>query len=279
MPSPAVADSAAAGLPFSVKGSVATLTLPSTAQDPAGPIPDPGPWMELRKIGRSLPGTVRLVVLAGAGGAFSIGSALPPPSRPDHTGAGPPGSPGPPDGAATATERYVSAAQDAVSWLARPDLISIAVVRGPASGPGTQLALACDLRVVAQDASFTLPEVGLGLVPYLGGTGALAATVGYARALEICLTGRVVGAAEAVDLGLAQLRVPTDELAAAVSDLVAAVLAAPRAAATELKALLRPDPSAAPVPPNGSGPEGSRSASLVAEREAVLRCAAAQEAE
>ncbi|MGF7237252.1 MAG: enoyl-CoA hydratase/isomerase family protein [Frankia sp.] len=241
--------------------------------------------MALRGIGRTLPGVVRLVVLRGTGGAFSIDPALPPGGPPRDAGARARGGDIPPGEAA---ERHVAAAQEAVSWLSRPDLISVAAVSGPASGPGTQLALACDLRVIADDASFALPEVGLGLVPYLGGTGTLVAAVGYARALEICLTGRVVDASEAVGLGLAQLRVPADQLADAVSDLIAAVLAAPRAATTELKALLRPAPTAAPVGiapgvtgPGVIGPGGtaSRSATLVAEREATRRCASAQEVE
>jgi enoyl-CoA hydratase/carnithine racemase len=62
--------------------------------------------------------------------------------------------------------------------------------------------------------------------------------VGYARALEICVTGRRVAAAEAERIGLATLVVPVSELDAAVQDLCAAVLAAPRDAVVEIKALL-----------------------------------------
>jgi enoyl-CoA hydratase/carnithine racemase len=83
-----------------------------------------------------------------------------------------------------------------------------------------------------------LPEPTLGLVPDLGGTAPLVDAVGYARALEICLTGRRVGAEEALRLGLATVVVPLDELAAATDDLVAALLAAPRDAVVETKALL-----------------------------------------
>jgi enoyl-CoA hydratase/carnithine racemase len=81
-------------------------------------------------------------------------------------------------------------------------------------------------------------ETSLGLVPDLGGTLPLVEQVGYPRALEICLTGRWVEAAEARDLGLAELVVAPADLDAAVADLVAALLAAPRDAAIETKALL-----------------------------------------
>ncbi len=128
--------------------------------------------------------------------------------------------------------------QAAFSWLHRPDLITIAAVQGFAVGAGLQLALACDMRVLADDAQLAMTEVTLGLVPDLGGTKRLVELVGYARALELCVTARRVGAVEAERIGLANLVVPRTELDAAVADLVAAVLAAPRDAVVEIKALL-----------------------------------------
>ena len=67
-------------------------------------------------------------------------------------------------------------------------------MRGYAIGAGFQLALSCDLRVVADDAQFSMKESALGLVPDLTGTKPLVESVGYARALEICATARMVGA-------------------------------------------------------------------------------------
>jgi enoyl-CoA hydratase/carnithine racemase len=128
--------------------------------------------------------------------------------------------------------------QAGFSWLRRPDLVSVAAVQGHAVGAGFQLALACDLRVLVDDAVLAMAETGLGLVPDLTGTRPLVELVGVARATEICLTGRWLGAAEAERLGLANLVVPRAELDAAVADLVAAVLAAPRDAVVETKALL-----------------------------------------
>src|SRR5262249_59140551 len=88
--------------------------------------------------------------------------------------------------------------QAGFTWLGRPDVVSIAAVQGHAIGAGFQLALACDMRILTPDAQLTMAEVTLGLVPDLGGTGPLVRLVGYARALEICVTGRRVGAEEAL---------------------------------------------------------------------------------
>ncbi|MFE7120609.1 enoyl-CoA hydratase/isomerase family protein, partial [Streptomyces sp. NPDC057654] len=129
--------------------------------------------------------------------------------------------------------------QEAFTWWRRNDLVSIAAVQGHAIGAGFQLALACDLRVCADDAQFAMRETSLGLVPDLTGTKPLVSLVGYARALEICATGRFVHADEAERTGLANLVVPAADLDAAVADLAAALLAAPRDAVIETKALLR----------------------------------------
>jgi enoyl-CoA hydratase/carnithine racemase len=254
MPTPAAAEAAAAGLPSTVEGPRATVTLPSRGGGTAKPEPYSVPWMALARVGRSLPADVRVIVFNGGENGFAIDPAAPYASQGDgFTDT---------EAADTATtERLLAAVQAGVGWLARPDLVSVAAVAGPASGPGAQIALACDLRIITDDATFALPEVGRGLVPYLGGTAALVDAVGYARALEICLTGRVVGAREAVRLGIAQLAVPRAELAHTVDDLAMALLAAPRGAAAEAKALLR---AAAQGRPRGE--------MWAAEREAAARC-------
>ena len=129
--------------------------------------------------------------------------------------------------------------QGAFTWWREVDAVTVAAVGGHAIGAGFQLALACDLRVVADDVAFAMRETSLGLVPDLGGTSVLVSLVGYPRALELCATGRVVGAAEAVRLGLAETAVPRGELDAAVDDLCAALLTAPPAALAATKRLLR----------------------------------------
>ncbi len=122
--------------------------------------------------------------------------------------------------------------------MSRPGLISIAAVQGHAIGAGFQLALGADIRILTDDATFTMAEPKLGLVPDLGGTKRLVDLVGYSRAVEICLTGRGVKADEALRIGLASHVVPAGELDAAVDHTVAALIAVNRDAAAETKALL-----------------------------------------
>jgi enoyl-CoA hydratase/carnithine racemase len=137
-----------------------------------------------------------------------------------------------------ALEAAIAEWQDGFTWLRRPDIVSVAGVQGHAVGAGFQFALACDLRVLADDAAFSMREPALGLVPDLTGTKPLVECVGYSRALEICATTRWVEADEAVRIGLASLAVPRADLDGAVSDLVAALLSTPRGAVSGTKELL-----------------------------------------
>jgi enoyl-CoA hydratase/carnithine racemase len=137
--------------------------------------------------------------------------------------------------------------------------ITIAAVQGHAIGAGFQLALACDLRVVADDVAFAMRETSLGMVPDLAGTSPLVRSIGYSRALEICVTGRFVGAQETVAIGLASVAVPRADLDGTARDLADAILQAPQAAVRELKALLR------------NAIDASASDQLKAEREAQAR--------
>jgi enoyl-CoA hydratase/carnithine racemase len=121
--------------------------------------------------------------------------------------------------------------------------VSIAAVHGHAIGAGFQLALACDLRILTDDAKLCMKEPALGLVPDLTGTKPLVDIVGLPRAIELCLTARTVTAAEALLLRLAELVVPAAELDDAVEDLVAALLAVDPAAARATKALLQQAPA------------------------------------
>jgi enoyl-CoA hydratase/carnithine racemase len=196
----------------------------------------PATWERLREIGRELPGDVRIVVVRGEGRAFSAGLDLA--AVRGDAGAGPGTFQRIAEAQTPLAEQIIAGFQEAFGWLRRPDLITVAAVQGHAIGAGFQLALACDLRILAEDAQLTMAEVTLGLVPDLGGTKRLVELVGYSRALEICVTGRRVPADEAYALGLANRVVRAEELDAAVDDLLARVLAAPRDAVIEVKALL-----------------------------------------
>ena len=221
------------GVRLAVDGAVATVTL--TNPDKRNP-QSPALWQALTEAGSQLPGDVRIVVLRSEGVSFSAGL--------DRRLFGPDGIDGKPffQALAEQPDEQVDAAidgfQKAFTWWRRPDVISIAAVQGHAVGAGFQLALAADLRVCADDVQFAMRETGLGLVPDLAGTHPLVRLVGYARALELCVTGRFVRAEEAERTGLANLVVPAAELDAAVADLTAALLAAPREAVIETKSLL-----------------------------------------
>jgi enoyl-CoA hydratase/carnithine racemase len=218
------------GVRFEVEGQVATVTLDRpevlNAQTPAM-------WAELASISRKLPGDVRVVIVRGAGRSFSAGLDLSV-ARGEGDSSFAHLAQLSPDECA---ER-IAGFQDAFTWLRSPSLVTIAAVQGHAIGAGFQLALNCDLRILATDARFSMAEVTLGLVPDLGGTKRLAELVGPARALEICVTGRRIAADEADRIGLTTAVVSPAELDGSVADLAAAILAADRNAVSEIKALL-----------------------------------------
>lgn len=224
---------AAGYLRCDVQGPVLTLTLDRPAARNAQ---TPATWRALAAVGAALPESVRVVVLRGAGESFSAGL-----DRAMFEPAGLANEPSLPELAGWPADRLddaIAGFQRGFTWLARPELVSVAVVQGHAVGAGFQLALACDLRVLADDAKLAMRETSLGLVPDLAGTAPLVRAVGYSRALEICLTGRWVGAAEAAAIGLAEIVVRRGDLDATVTDLVAALLAPDAAAVRETKALL-----------------------------------------
>ncbi|GAT68587.1 enoyl-CoA hydratase/isomerase family protein [Planomonospora sp. ID91781] len=222
------------GLRFEVDGEIATITLARPEKRNAQTF---ATWSALARIGDDLPQQVRVVVVRGEGPSFSAGI--------DLRMFTPEGVPGQGSFASTATLRgeafdeRIAQAQQGFMWLRRPDIVSIAAVQGHAVGAGFQLALACDLRILADDAKLCMKEPALGLVPDLTGTKPLVDLVGLSRAVEICLTARTVGAEEAARIGLAELVVAPGDLTQAVRDLAAALLATNRDAATATKRLLQ----------------------------------------
>ncbi len=89
---------------------------------------------------------------------------------------------------------------------------SIAAVNGLALGGGCELALACTFRILSENAKLGLPEVGLGVIPGYGGTQRLARNIGKSRALWTMLVGDMIGAQDALQMGLANMVVPQKEL-------------------------------------------------------------------
>jgi 2-oxoglutaroyl-CoA hydrolase len=144
--------------------------------------------------------SVRVVVLTGAGEAFTAGG--------DVAG-------------------FLDATPDELSRLAwnvaapeRCPKPVIAKLRGYALGIGLELALACDFRIAADDVELGLPEIRLGMIPGSGGTQRLARLIGLGRAKDAIMRGRRIAAEEALALGLVTEVVPPDELDGAVARLV-----------------------------------------------------------
>jgi enoyl-CoA hydratase/carnithine racemase len=196
----------------------------------------PATWAALAGIGRSLPDDVRVVVVRGEGRAFSAGLDRSLFTTDPDVGGGLGDLARMPEDLA---QERIRGYQAAFRWLRSPGIVSVAAVHGHAIGAGAQLALACDMRVLTDDAQLRLPEATLGLVPDLTGTSTLVELVGYSRALEFCLTGRAMGAAEARSIGLANLVVPAEQLDATIEDLIAALTAPPVGASRATASLIR----------------------------------------
>lgn len=156
-------------------------------------------WDELRRVGIALQDDpdLRVVVVSGAGHSFSAGIDLS--VLQDQT-------------SDAGTIPDVELIQHAFRWLREASFPTIAMVQGYALGAGCQLALACDLRVLAEDAVMALPEIDFGIFPDLGGCAWLPELVGSAKAKELIFLGDRFDAAEALRLGIANRVVPREEL-------------------------------------------------------------------
>ena len=167
---------------------------------------------ELRATCEALAGQedVRAVIVTGAGErAFCAGAdlkerrTLAPDERAAHTTA-------------------IEAAAEALAALPMP---TIAAVRGFALAGGAELAIACDLRVAAQDATFGFPEVKIGIFPGAGGALRLPRIVGSGAARDLLFTGRQIAASEAFRLGLIDRLVPAETVVEAAAELAAEIAA------------------------------------------------------
>ena len=175
--------------------------------------------------------SVRCVVVRGNGPVFSAGmdvAAL--------------------AAAAGAPERlraFRRACLDAFNLAEQMTKPTVCAIHGVCLGGALELALACDLRVLAEDAHVGLPETRLGLVPDVGGSSRLPQVVGVGRAKELIMTGRVIGAAEAERFGLANRVAPAGRLEAVTDELVGELLACAPIAVGLAKRLI--DASARPA--------------------------------
>ena len=138
------------------------------------------------------------------------------------------------DGRARMVE-FVREIQRVYARLERLPQVTLAEIGGAAMGGGLELALACDLRIAAEDARLGLPEPRLGLVPGAGGTQRLARIAGEAAAKRLILGAEAVSGAQAAALGIVQWAVPASELAARTRAIARDIAALPAAALAEAK--------------------------------------------
>ncbi len=217
-----MSESGAVPLLTEIADGVATLTLnrPEALNALNRPLKD-GLLDALRRVARDR--DVRVVVLTGAGRAFCAGQDLR--EQGDGTSL-----------AVELRERY----NPLILGLRRLEKPVIAAVNGVAAGAGVSLALACDLRIAAEEASFVLAFGRIGLVPDSGLTWFLPRLVGPARAAELFFAPDPISAQEALRLGIVNRAVPGSHLMAEVGGLAARLAsAAPRAMALAKRALNR----------------------------------------
>ena len=117
----------------------------------------------------------------------------------------------------------------------------IAAVEGYALGAGCEIALACDIRIAAENAKFGQPEINLGLIPGFGATQRLARLIGPARAKEMILTGRLIDAKEAISIGLVNKIVTNEELMVKAEEMGRTIAQKSPIALKMAKALLKGD--------------------------------------
>ena len=159
----------------------------------------------LRSLGRTFDDVAasdaRVLIVTGAGDkAFCAGADIP--ELRDRT--------------LMAQQRGAELGQAVFAKLDALPMPSVAAINGYAFGGGLELALACTFRLATPNARMGLPEVKLGLIPGYGGTQRLPRLIGEARALEMILTGRTVGAEEAERIGMVSRIVEGDAVGAAV---------------------------------------------------------------
>lgn len=167
---------------------------------------------------------VRVVVITGAGRGFCAGLDLAEPA-----------SAGRSRGEQLDPYYWVGRWVHSITQCEKP---VIAAINGPAAGAGFGLALACDLRVMAEGTSCTAGYVRRGLSPDAGVTWFLPRLIGYARATDIVLTGRDIGADEALRIGLVSAVQPAGELDAHVAHYAALLAGGPPIAMALTKRLM-----------------------------------------
>ena len=213
---------------ISVAGPIATVTLNRPQKLNAVNVQMTADWEQVNSWLAGHP-EIRVVIVTGAGTAFCAGDDVP------EVGT-----------LALDVARELSHRQARMylAWERLPQIF-IAAIHGPALGAGCVAAYSCDFRIAVHGAMLGMPEIKLGWPPGYG-LAQLTALVGKARALDLCLTGRQITAAEALQYGLLHEVVPANRLLPATRDLASQLLAMPAEALRETKRLIHADEGVTP---------------------------------
>ena len=135
----------------------------------------------------------------------------------------------------TYEEDFITATWEEITRCRKPVL---AAVNGFALGGGCEFAMMCDTAYAGENARFSQPEIKLGVSPGAGGTQRLTRFVGKARAMDMCLTGRMINAQEALEMGLVARVFPTESLVDEVLKIAAEIAELPRATVMAVKEMV-----------------------------------------
>lgn len=214
---------------YEVAGGVATLTLnrPDRLNTISGPM--------LRQLSDLLQKAnadpeVRVVVLTGAGKAFCAGLDLVDATQGDGIGS---------NSQAKAVSVDIDLRNTPPTVLFAMDKPTICALNGAAAGYGMDTAMGCDIRIMAESAKLAPAFVKRGIVPESGGTWILPRLLGWERAAEIIFTGRTLGAAECLEIGLVSKVVPDADFARVVAETAAGIAANAPLAVQSSKRLMR----------------------------------------
>ena len=198
----------------------------------------PQMWRELGALGTRLRDDpdLRALVVIGEGRAFSSGIDTSVFSDPDPADSVLSGGD---QRHADPTVAGILAVQDSYTWLEEAPYVTIAAVHGYAFGAGLQLALACDIRVVARGTRLGLLEHQYGIIPDLGGTQRLPRLVGPGKALQLITTAARIDAEEAERIGIAEILVSEEDFETTAAGLAEAIAAQPPLAVRAAKRAVR----------------------------------------
>jgi 2-(1,2-epoxy-1,2-dihydrophenyl)acetyl-CoA isomerase len=221
---------AATVVKLEIEGAIATLTLNRPdAMNALGEAGDGDAFVAVCDAINADP-AVRVVVLTGAGRAFSAGGNVKAMQNREGAFAGNP---------AEIRQGYRGNIHKVLRALHGLDVPMIAAVNGAAIGLGCDLACLADIRIAADDARFGVTFLKVGIIPGDGGAWILPRLIGMSRAAELFYTGKLIDATTAVEWGLVSRAIPADQLLDAAYDLAREIAQQPPQALRATKMLLR----------------------------------------